>query len=118
MSFVFTTRNNGVVYIAKAFAHQDQFFAAIAQVASTFSPQQVISVTPTLGDDWNGEPTVFLQVVLADNAVPRPQLLAFTKEISRAIVRQVRPLEDWGVLPYFNFLTQSEHARVKQPTWA
>src|ERR1700689_1604688 len=90
-AFIVSARDNRVVYIAKAFTHQDEFFTAIAKVANTFSPQQVINVTPTLGDDWNGEPSVFLQVVLADNAVPRPQLLAFTKEISRAIVRQVRP---------------------------
>ena len=101
--------------IARAFAHQAQFFAAVAQVAL---PTQVLSVTPTLGTDWNGESAVFFDVILADNSVPRSHLLAFTKEISRAIVREIRPLEEWGVLPYFNFLTQSERARMKEPTWA
>ena len=101
--------------IAKAFAQQGQFFAAIAQVAL---PPQVVSVTPVLGTDWNGESAVFLQVILADNAVPRSQLLAFTKQVSQAIIQQVRPLEEWGVLPYFNFLTQTEQARIKQPAWA
>ena len=103
------------MYIAKAFAQQGQFFAAIAQVAL---PPQVVSVTPVLGTDWNGESAVFLQVILADNSVPRSQLLAFTKQVSQAIIQQVRPLEEWGVLPYFNFLTQTEQARIKQPTWA
>jgi len=103
------------VYIAKAFAHQTQFSAAIAQVAL---PPQVQSVTQTLGTDWNGEPAVFFEVTLADNSVPRPQLLAFTKEVSHAIINQIRPLEVWGVLPYFDFLTQSEQARIKEPTWA
>jgi hypothetical protein len=110
-------RDNGIVYIPKAFGHQAEFFAAIGQLASGFPPQ-VISVTPTLGADWNGESAVFLQVILADNAVPRPQLLSFTREISHAIVQQVRPLEDWGVLPYFNFLTQTEESRIKETTWA
>ena len=108
-------RYNGGVHIARAFAHQAQFFAAIAQVAL---PPQVLSVTPTLGTDWNGESAVFFQVILADNSVPRPQLLAFTKQISQAIIQQIRPLEEWGVLPYFNFLTQSEQARMKEPAWA
>jgi hypothetical protein len=100
------------VYIARAFAHQAQFIADIAQVAL---PPQVLSVTPTLGTDWDGEPAVFFEVILADNSVPRPQLLALTKQISRAIVREIRPLEEWGVLPYFNFLTQSEQAKMKEP---
>jgi hypothetical protein len=50
-------------------------------------------------------------VILADNSVPRTELLALTKQISQAIIQQIRPLEEWGVLPYFSFLTQSEHAR-------
>ena len=103
------------MYIARAFAQQAQFFSAIARVAL---PSQVLSVTPVLGTDWNGESAVFLQVVFADDAVPRNQLLAFTKEISQAIVLQVKPLEEWGVLPYFNFLTQSDAARMHQPTSA
>lgn len=102
-------RNNELMYIAKAFAHQPQFFAAVAQVASALQ-QQVVSVTPTLGSDWNGESAVFFEVVLADG-IPRAQLLPLTRQISQSIVQQVQPLEEWGVLPYFNFLTQSEQAR-------
>jgi hypothetical protein len=105
-------RDNEGVRIAKAFVHQAQFFAAVAQVAL---PPQVLSVTPTLGTDWNGESAVFFDVILTDNSVPRDQLLAFTKQISRAIVQAVRPLEEWEVLPYFNFLTESEQARMKEP---
>jgi hypothetical protein len=103
------------VYIARAFAHQAQFIAAIAQVAL---PPQVLSVTPTLGTDWDGESAVFFDVILADNSVPRPQLLAFTKGISQAIIQEIRPLEEWGVLPYFNFLSQSEQAKMKEPASA
>jgi hypothetical protein len=102
------------MYIAKAFAHQTQFFAAIAQ-ATTALP--TVTVTPSLGTDWNGEPAVFFQVVLPDGT-PRSQLLNLTKQISQAIVQQVQPLEEWGVLPYFDFRTQSEQARIKEPTLA
>jgi hypothetical protein len=104
------------VYIARAFAQQPQFFAAVANTASGL-PHPVVSVTPSLGTDWNGESAVFFQVVLADGT-PRGQLLNLTKQISQAIVRQVQPLEEWGVLPYFNFRTQSEQARLKELTLA
>jgi len=103
------------VYIPRAFGHQTEFFDAIGQVVM---PPGVLSVTPTLGTDWDGDEAVFLQIIFADNAVPRPELLAFTKQISRSIMLQVRPLEDWGVRPYFNFLTQSEQAKMKEPAWA
>jgi hypothetical protein len=102
-------RNNELMYLAKAFAQQPQFLAAVAQAASALQPQ-VVTVTPTLGNDWNGESAVFFEVVLADG-IPRAQLLSLTRQISQSIVQQVQPLEEWGVLPYFNFLTQSEQAR-------
>jgi hypothetical protein len=104
------------VIIARAFAQQAQFFSAVAQAASILPPP-VVSITPSLGTDWNGESAVFFQIVLADGT-PRGQLLNLTKQISQSIVQQVQPLEEWGVLPYFNFRTQSEHARIKEPTWA
>jgi hypothetical protein len=104
------------VYIARAFAQQAQFFAAVAQAASAL-PMPIVSVTPSLGTDWNGESAVFFQIVLGDGT-PRSQLLNLTRQISQAIVQQVQPLEEWGVLPYFNFRTQSEQARIKEPTWA
>jgi hypothetical protein len=106
--------DNEDVHIARAFAHQAHFFAAVAQVQL---PPHVLSVTPTLGTDWDGESAVFFEVVLGDS-VPRAQLLALTKQISQAIIQQTRPSEEWGVLPYFTFLTQSEYARKKEPTWA
>jgi hypothetical protein len=102
------------VYIAKAFAQQAQFFAAVSQAASALPPH-IVSVTPTLGTDWEGESAVFFQVVLADGT-PRAQLLSLTNQISQTLVQQVQPLEEWGVLPYFDFRTQSEQARIEEPT--
>jgi hypothetical protein len=110
------TRDNGFMYVARAFAQQPQFFAAVAVAASKLR-HPVVSVTPSLGTDWNGESAVFIQIVLPDGT-PRSRLLNLTKDISQAIVRQVQPLEEWGVLPYFNFRTQSEQARIKEPAWA
>jgi hypothetical protein len=102
-------RNIKLMYLAKAFAQQPRFLAAVAQAANALQPQ-VVTVTPTLGNDWNGESAVFFEVVLADG-ITRAQLLPLTRQISQSVVQQVQPLEEWGVLPYFNFLTQSEQAR-------
>jgi hypothetical protein len=99
------------VYIAKAFAHQHQFLTAISRLANTL-PSGVVSLTPRLGTDWNGESAVYFEIVIADDSVPRSQLLTFTKQISQQVMQHIRPLEDWGVLSYFNFLTQSDAARM------
>ncbi len=104
------------MYIPRAFVQQAEFVAATAQAANALQPD-VVRVTPILGTDWNGESAVFFQVVLADGT-PRAQLLNLTKQISWFIVQQVQPLEEWGVLPYFDFSTQSEQARIEEPTLA
>jgi len=111
-----TTRDYGFVHIERAFAQQTHFFAAVAHAVIGL-PDSIVSVTPSLGTDWSGESAVFFQIVLADGT-PRRQLLNLTKQVSQAIVQQVQPLEEWGVLPYFDFSTQSEQAKNKEPTWA
>ena len=98
------------MYIARAFAQQAQFFAAIAQAASTLP---IVSIIPTLGTDWYGEPAVFFRVIVPDGIPPR-KLLELANRVSRAILEQAQPLEEWGVLPYFDYSTESE-AATKEP---
>ena len=57
-------------------------------------------------------------VILTDSASRRDQLLSISNRVSNAIVQQVQPLEQWGVLPYFNFRSQSEQAKLNQPALA
>jgi hypothetical protein len=101
------------VYLPRAFAQQPLFQAAVARAAQRLAPDAV-NVIPTLGDDWRGEPAVFFMVILADAASRRDQLLRVTNRVSAFIVQEVRPLEQWGVLPYFNFRSQSEQASINQ----
>ncbi|HYL38705.1 MAG TPA: hypothetical protein VEV17_22500 [Bryobacteraceae bacterium] len=105
------------MYLPKAFAQQAQFQAAVARAARSLAPQ-VVSIIPTLGDDWMGEPSVFFMVILADSAARRDRLSKVTNQVSETVVQQVQPLEKWGVLPYFNFRAESEQARLNQSTLA
>ena len=109
------TRDNQIVYLPTAFAQPARFQAAVARAARSLDPQ-VVSIIPTLGNDWSGDPAVFFMVILSDSASRREQLLKISNQVSQAIVQQVRPLEEWGVLPYFNFRSQSEQAKLNQPT--
>ncbi|HXB72365.1 MAG TPA: hypothetical protein VNY05_29270 [Candidatus Acidoferrales bacterium] len=74
----------------------------------------VVGIIPTLDNDWMGQPAVFFMVILSDAASRRDQLLKVTNHVSSVIVQQVQPLEQWGVLPYFNFRSQSEQAKINQ----
>ena len=60
-------RDNGFVYLPRAFAQQALFQAAVGRAALRLAPQ-VVDIIPTLGNDWRGEPAVFFMVILADAA--------------------------------------------------
>jgi hypothetical protein len=106
-----------VVYVPAAFARQAKFEAAVARATRGLGPD-ILSVTPTLGNDWTGEPAVFFMIVLSDAASRRERLLEVTDRVSNTIVRKVEPLDEWGVLPYFNFRSQSEQARIDEKSLA
>lgn len=53
-------------------------------------------------------------VILADEASHRDQLLSVSNRVLQAIIQEVQPFEEWGVLPYFNFRSQSEQAKLDQ----
>ena len=72
------------------------------QATSGLGPN-VLGITPTLGEDMDGEPVVFFPVVVADEGVSPTELLRITRSISGASVQQVQRLDQWGVLPYFDF---------------
>ncbi len=87
----------------------------MARAAQGLAPH-VVQIIPTLGNDWSGEPAVFFMVILADAASRREQLLDVSNRASETLLQEVQPLEQWGVLPYFNFRSESEQAQLKQPT--
>jgi hypothetical protein len=110
-------RDNKGMYVPSAFAQQSRFYAEIARAAQNLGPT-VLSVSPTLGSNWNGEPAVFFTVVLTDAASRRDQILQSNNDVSNFIVQQIQPLEQWGVIPYFSFRSQSEQTRIDQHSLA
>ncbi len=96
---------------------ESQFASAVAEVERMLSPQ-VVRILHSFRDDATGEPAVFFMILLSDDASRRDQLGEVSHRISMEISRRVEPLEQWGVLPYFSFRRQSEHAQLHEPAWA
>jgi hypothetical protein len=101
------------MYVPTAFAQQAQFQSAVNRAAQQLGPH-VIDLSFTFGNDWSGEPAVFFMVILSNAASRRDQLLRTTSQVSNTIVQMVQPLEQWGVLPYFNFRSEAEQAKINQ----
>ena len=89
------------MYIEKAFAQRDQFFAAVDQVASSLPPE-VAEVITALGTDWDGESAVFFKVIL--KAEHAPDLLLKLARIPgvMACTGQVEKDSEGGICAYMS----------------
>lgn len=102
------------MYVPRAFVEQSAFESAVQQAAQALSPE-VVRIIPEIGDDSNGEPAAFLTVILPDAVFRGDQLGRTANRISWLIVQRLQPREEWGVLPYFSFESQTGWAKLDQP---
>lgn len=82
-----------------------------------FRPE-VVRVRYDVGDDSTGEPAVFFRILLSDSASRRDRLRDVASRVETAVFRQMEPMEQWGVYPYFSYRSQSEQAQLNDPAWA
>jgi hypothetical protein len=78
---------------------------------------EVVRVNYSLGSDSTGEPAIFFRVVLTDAASREDKLAEVTGRIARILFDEVRPYENWGLLPYFSFRSKSEQKARNDPEW-
>ena len=67
----------------------------------------------TFDNDWSGDPAIFFSVVLSDDASRPQKLRQVTSSITNLITQELDPLNQWGLIPYFSFRSQSEQAELK-----
>jgi hypothetical protein len=88
----------------------------IQKVAEKLRPE-VINMFYGVGEDSTGEPSIFFRVVLTDAAATEANLAEITGQIATTIFDEVRPIEDWGLIPYFRFRSESEMLHNPNPEW-
>jgi hypothetical protein len=77
-------------------------------------PSGVVNVRYTVDNDWSGDPAIFFWITLSDDAA-RPEVLSQTSRlIMDFITHRLDPMGQWGLIPYFNFRSQSEQERLKE----
>src|ERR1700743_661685 len=77
-------------------------------------PPGVVNLRYTVEDDWSGDPAMFFWITLSDEAARRGGLFPSSPRIIDFITEQVAPAGQGGLIPYFNFRSQSEQARLKE----
>jgi len=104
-------------YIPTGFVNQTQLANAITQAIPKLGPG-VVRVRHSIGADTSGEPSIFFRIVLSDMASREATLADVTGHIATILFDEIRPYENWGLIPYFSFRSQSEQAMRNEPEWA
>jgi len=88
--------------------------AAVAEVIDEFSPS-VKYIRYDIGQDWSGEWAVFFRVMLSDDVFRDRLGDIVTRVMWRTTDRLDLP--NLGLFPYFNFRSESEQAKLREPAW-
>ena len=97
---------------------QDQLEKAIEDAIRKLPKKDVVRVRYSMGEDWTGDPSIYFRIVLTDAASREKRLAEVVDRISTTIFEELRPLENWGLLPYFSFRSKSEQDQRTDPEWA
>ena len=85
--------------------------AELQKKLNTIMPQPapgVVRWQHTFGTDWSGDPAIYFWVVLTDEASKKENLKKSTDGFTNVISQQADFLNDWGLIPYFHFRSESE----------
>jgi len=103
--------------VPSGFVNQTQLADQVTRAKRKFG-KEVVRVNYSLGTDSDGEPAMFFRIVLSDAASREDMLADVTGRIMTTLFDEIRPHENWGVLPYFSFRSKSEQASRNDPEWS
>ncbi|MFN7922283.1 MAG: hypothetical protein U0Q16_19425 [Bryobacteraceae bacterium] len=96
-----------MVIVPSGYVQQSQLAADVEKAKTKLGPE-AIEVSFRLDADSTGEPSIFFRIILADWATAEESLSAVTGRIATTLFNEIRPFENWGLHPYFNFGSSSE----------
>jgi len=96
------------------YVHRGHLDGVVKEAGALLGPE-VVHVAYSIGPDSTDVPSIFFRILLADDAVREDTIVGVTRRIAEVLLAAVRPLEDWGLRPYFNYRSKSEQDRHKDP---
>lgn len=97
---------------------EDVLAAAVERVKAKLDPNDVRLIRYWVGDDIFGETTIFFRILLSDDASQRSRLGEVSKRVRGLVYDEVKPAQNWGIIPEFRFRSESELRARPDPEWA
>ncbi len=79
---------------------------------------EVVQLRYSIEPDTTGDPAVYFRITLRDIPSNQPAFAQTTRQIASTLREELKPYDDWGLIPYFAFRNASEQARMQDPMWA
>jgi hypothetical protein len=102
--------------VPTGFVQQSQIEAEISKAKRKLGPE-VVRVNYSIGSNSTDDPSIFFRVVLTDDAAKEDRLAEGTRKVGIALFDELRPIENWGLIPYVNFRSQTEQNAIDDPDW-
>jgi hypothetical protein len=98
--------------------NQAQLAQSVDAAIGKLDPQEVVHVAYSIGNDSTDEPAIFFRIVLTDAASREDRLGDVAQHVESTLSNSIRPIENWGLTPYFSFRSFSEQSIRSDPEWS
>ncbi len=95
---------------------QPEIARRVDAIAQKLAPE-VVRIRYNIDSDWSGEWSIFFRILLSDEASREKRLGEVTNRVASRLVEELN-LGELGLLPYFDFRSQSEQASLREEAWA
>jgi hypothetical protein len=110
------TRDHKIVpIVSHGLVDQSKIRTSIQQAKRALEPD-VIRIMFAFVEDWTEEYSLFFRIILSDAASSPNKLRETTQRVRLKILREIKG-EELGLQCYFNFRSQSEQAKLREPAW-
>lgn len=106
------------MYAPTGFINQTQLARSVNAAIRSLNAQDVVHVAYSVGNDSTDDPAIFFRIVLTDAASREDCLADVAGRVESTLLHSIRPVEDWGLTPYFSFRSFSEQRMRNDPEWA
>ena len=100
------------------YVNQAQLKQSVNAAFQSLNPQEVVRVAYSIGPDSTDDPAIFFRIVLTDAASHEDRLADVTRRVASTLLDSIRPIENWGLTPYFSFRSFSEQGMRNDPEWS
>ena len=104
------------MYVPTGSIHQRELDAQIERAKANLG-SEVAHVAYRIGEDSTGAASIFFRITLRDWATAEDLITEATDRVAAILFDEIRPLEDWGLRPYFNFRGESDQQKRPDPDW-